>query len=112
MKNLLTFFKEVNEGDVKTSKKTAGKIFFISRNELGFFSECFFLSPEIDWVFFGNRQQSNACAGQKKPFFCNARPKFNAETEKKQKNKTSWPYTQTVFVFHCLHSLQKMSEGC
>ena len=26
----------------------------------------FFLSPEINWVFLGNRQQSNARAGQKK----------------------------------------------
>ena len=26
----------------------------------------FFFSPEIDWFFSGNRQQSNARAGQKK----------------------------------------------
>ena len=58
-----------------TSKKNiAGKIFFISRNEL----------------FSGNRQQSNAHAGQKKThvFFGSARPKYNARAHLKQRKKT------------------------
>ena len=47
----------------------------------------FFLSPEID-CFFGNRQQSNARAGQKKTcFFGNARHKFNARAHLKQRKK-------------------------
>ena len=51
----------------KTSKKNIdGKIFFISRNELGFFSKCFFYFPKLT-SFSENRQQSkgphrqNAC---------------------------------------------------
>ena len=37
--------KKVNEK--KQAKKLAGKIFFVFRNELGFFSKCFFLSPKL-----------------------------------------------------------------
>ena len=49
----------------KTSQKNiAGKIFFISRNELVFFQNVF-LSPKLT-VFLQNLQQSNARAGQKK----------------------------------------------
>ena len=62
----------------KTSKKNvAGKIFVISRNELFFFSEYFFYLPKLT-VFFGNRQQSNARAGQKEThvFFGNGRSKY------------------------------------
>ena len=52
-----------------------------------FFLEMFFLSPEIDWVFFGNRQQFNARAGQIKTrvFSGNARPKSNACAHLKQR---------------------------
>ena len=43
----------------------------------------FFLSPEIN-CFFGNRQQSNARAGQKKHmFFGYALPKSNARAHLK-----------------------------
>ena len=47
----------------------------------------FFLSPEINWVFFGNRQQSNARVGQKKThvFFGTARPRSNARLSKTEK---------------------------
>ena len=75
----------------KTSKKNiAGKIFFISQNSLGFCPE-FFLSHEIDWFFFEKRQQSNACAGQKKThvFFGNARPESNARAHLKHRKKHS-----------------------
>ena len=55
-------------------------MFLISINQLGFFSECFFLSPEINWVFFGNRQQSNARWAEKSRmfFFGNVLPKSDA----------------------------------
>ena len=59
----------------KTSQKNiAGKIFFISRNEL----------------FFRNRQQSNARWAEKNHmFFCNAQPKSNARAHLKQRKKHS-----------------------
>ena len=47
----------------------------------------FFLSTKIKFVFFENRQQVNARAGQKKNtcfFFGNARPKSNARAHLKQ----------------------------
>ena len=48
----------------------------------------FFLAPEITWVFFENRQQSNARTGQKKTcLFGNARPKSNARAHLKQRKK-------------------------
>ena len=49
----------------KQKNNITGKIFFIFRNELVFYRNVF-LSPEIDWFFSENRQQSNARAGQKK----------------------------------------------
>ena len=57
---------------------------------LFFFSACFFYPPKLV-VFFGNRQQSNARAGQKKThvFFSNARPKSNARAHVKQRKKHS-----------------------
>ena len=50
----------------------------------------FFLSAEIDWFFFGNWQQSNARAEQKKThvFFGNVRPESNARAHLKQRKKT------------------------
>ena len=52
---------KVNEDDEKNKQKEniAGKIFFISRNKLVFFSKCFFYLSKLA-VFSGNRQQSNA----------------------------------------------------
>ena len=52
------------------------------------FSEWFFYLPKLT-VFLGNRQQSNARAGQKKThvFFGNARPKSNARAHLKQRKK-------------------------
>ena len=65
-------------------------MFFLCPKINLFFSECF-LSPEINCFFLGNRQQSNARAGQKKPhvFFGNARPKSNARAHLKQRKKHS-----------------------
>ena len=59
--------------------KTTSKI----KTKLG---KCFIYLPKLT-VFFGNRQQSNARAGQKKYtcFFGNARPKSNARADLKQK---------------------------
>ena len=50
-----------------------------------------FLSPEINWVFFANGQQSNVRAGQKKThvFFGNALLKSNARAHLKQRKKHS-----------------------
>ena len=47
-------------------------------------------------VFFGNRQQSNARAGQKKihVFFGNAQPKFNARAHLKQRKKIALRLTR------------------
>ena len=47
-------------------KNIAGKIFYISQNE--FFFGMFFYLPKLT-VLFGNGQQSNARAGQKKQMF-------------------------------------------
>ena len=49
----------------------------------------FFLAPEINWVFSGDRQQSNARARQKKNifFFGDARPESNAHAHLKQRKK-------------------------
>ena len=51
----------------------------------------FFLTPEINYVFFGNRQQSNARAEQKKNtcFFGNALPKSNDRSHLIQRKKHS-----------------------
>ena len=56
--------------------------------EIIFFLRNVFLYPEIN-CFFGNRQQSNARARQKKNmfFFGNARPKSNARAHVKQRKK-------------------------
>ena len=45
-KNIEPIFRKVNEGDEKkqAKKNIAGKIFIISRNELGFFRDIFSLS--------------------------------------------------------------------
>ena len=50
----------------------------------------FFLSTKIKCVFFENRQQVNARAGQKKThvFFGNGRPKSTVHAHLKQRNKT------------------------
>ena len=73
----------------QAKKNIAGKIFVISRNELGFFSERF-LSPEIDSFFpeIGNKLMR--ALGRKKHmfFFGNARPKSNARAHLKQRK---WP---------------------
>ena len=72
----------------KQAKKTiAGQIFVISRSEIVFFRNVFFISR----IFFGNRQQSNARAGQKKTmfFFDNARPKSNARAHLEQRKNHS-----------------------
>ena len=46
------FLKKIIRSTKKTSQKNiAGKIFVISRNKLGFFSECFFLSPKLTRFF-------------------------------------------------------------
>ena len=60
---LLTYFKKVNESDEKNkqNKNITGKMFFYPL-------KCFFYLPKLT-VFFGNRQQSNARAGQKNTFF-------------------------------------------
>ena len=59
----------VNEGDGKNKQKNlADKIFPVSRNKLVFFPNVFFILSKLT-VFFGNRQQSNARAGQKKNLF-------------------------------------------
>ena len=77
-----------------------------------FFMGIVFLSPEIDSFFFGNRQQSNARAGQKKHmFFCgNARPKSNARAHLKQK-KNIYQYMvqqcQLTHIVLCIFSLHK-----
>ena len=49
----------------------------------------FFYLPNLTVFFFGNRQQSNARAGQEKNtcFFCNALPKANARDHLKQRKK-------------------------
>ena len=62
-----------------------------------FFSKCFLYIPKLT-VFFGNQQQSNARAGQKKTpgFFGNARPKSNARAHLKQRKKPYWP--QRLFM--------------
>ena len=75
----------------KTSKKNiAGKIFFISRNKLVFFSKCFFLSPGMDCFFpkIGNNLMRTL--GRKKHMFCffgNALPKSNERAHLKQRKK-------------------------
>ena len=74
-KILKPILKKVNEGDEKKqAKKPSWKKYF--------------LSLEMGLIFFGNRQQFNARAGQKKThvFFGNARPKSNARTSKTEKN--------------------------
>ena len=58
------FEKKVMRATKKTSKKNCWKnVFYL------FLKTCFlrnvFVSPKINWVFFENRQQSNALAGQK-----------------------------------------------
>ena len=71
----------------RAKKNIAGKIFFISRNKLVFFRKVFFISQI---TCFGNQQQSNARAGQKKTCFCfgNAQPKSNARAHLKHRKKT------------------------
>ena len=82
-KNIEPIFGEVNEGDeIKTSEKNiAGKIFFISQNELAFFRNVF-LSTEIDcFLEIGNNLMR--VLGRKKKhmfFFGNARPKSDARS--------------------------------
>ena len=51
----------------------------------------FLLSPEINWVFFGDRQQPNARAGQKKThvFYCNALPRSKCARSSKTEEKHS-----------------------
>ena len=57
---------KVNEGDEKNKpKKHSWKNIFLSAEMYLFFPECVFYLPKLR-VFFGNRQQSNARAGQKK----------------------------------------------
>ena len=86
-KQILTYLKKNNEGDEKNkqNENIAGKMFFIIfRNKLGFFRNVFYL------FYFGNRQQFNARAGQKKHvFFGNARPKSNARAHLKQRKNNS-----------------------
>ena len=59
---------------------------FLSLQTNLFLFEMFFYLPKLT-VFFGNRQQSNARAGQKKQivFFGIARPKSNAHAHLKRK---------------------------
>ena len=65
IKKIALFKKKIMRATEKTSKKNIdGKIFLSFEMNLVFFRNVF-LSPEIDCLF-GNRQQSNACAGQKK----------------------------------------------
>ena len=56
----------------------------------------FFYLPKLAFfrVFFGNRQKSNARAGQNKThvFLGNALPKSTARAHIKQRKKTKWPY--------------------
>ena len=72
----------------KQEKKHSCKnVYFIYRNKL-VFSECFFLSPEINCLFFENRHQSNARARQKKKqmfFLENALPKSKVRAHLKQR---------------------------
>ena len=63
------YWTNVNEGDEKNQqKKHSWKKVFYFLKLTWFFSECF-LSTKIKWVFFENRQQFNARAGQKKHMF-------------------------------------------
>ena len=90
----------------KTSKKNniAGKIFFISRNELVFFSKCF-LSPEIDCFFPKIGNNLMRALGRKKHmvFFGNARSKSNARAHLKQKKNIValewWEVLQSMMTF-------------
>ena len=74
----------------KTSKKNiAGIIFFISRNKLGFFSECFFYLPKLTvFLKIGNNLMRALGRKETHVFFGNARPKSNARAHLKQRKKT------------------------
>ena len=95
-KKLLTYFKWSYWGRRKNKEKNiAGKMFFYLLKWTCFFRNVFFYFPKLPG-FFGNRQQSNARAGQKKThvFFCNVRPKSNACAHLKQRtNIVALPYT-------------------
>ena len=74
---------------MRATKKTKLESSFFLLKYTFFFLGMFFLSPEIN-CFFGNRQQSDARAGQKKThvFFGNALPKSDARAHLKQKIET------------------------
>ena len=73
---------------------------------LGFFQNVF-LSPEIDWVFFGNGQQSNACAGHKKPFFFVMRGLNLMQKQKKNRKIKHRGLTHRLFLFSTVYIISK-----
>ena len=82
-KNIEPIFEKVNEGD--QIKKTLDT--FLEKVMRACFFWNVFLSPDF-FFFFGNQQQYNARAGQKKTtYFCfgNALPKSNARAHLKQR---------------------------
>ena len=75
-----------------------------------FFSKCFFLSPEIDYLFSKIGNNLMRALGRKKThvFFGNARPKSNARAHLKQRKKHSGlskatRYSRSVPILKRLH---------
>ena len=94
-KNIEPVFRKVNESD--KIKKSIGPV----SRKVNEGDEMFFLIPKITCFFFGNRQQSNARAGQKKHMFFwgNVLSKSNARAHLKQRKKHSGLYCRTICLF-------------